>query len=157
MKYLIFLILLTGCATQKKAEKYYAKNPAEFAEKCIEKFPIDTLVNTDTIYAENNAENIDYTNEIDTLFMLSHDTTKIYEIRDRIVDLKVKYTPCKPDTLRINTKYTVEDKKKLFIVQNDLSQEKKAHDKDVWWKKFFMWWAIVATAFLIIKLISIKL
>jgi len=48
---------LFGCATQKKAEKYYKKHPVELAKECAEKFPVtekylpgDTVTNYDTLW-----------------------------------------------------------------------------------------------------------
>lgn len=45
------MILLGGCATQKKAEKYYKKHPVELAKECSEKFPVrDSLIAGDSIF-----------------------------------------------------------------------------------------------------------
>ena len=48
---------LFGCATQKKAEKYYKKHPVELAKECAEKYPVtekylpgDTIINYDTLW-----------------------------------------------------------------------------------------------------------
>ena len=46
----IYLLIVPGCATQRKAEKFYKKHPVELAKVCSEKFPIkDTVIKGDSI------------------------------------------------------------------------------------------------------------
>jgi hypothetical protein len=166
-KYLLILVLFASCATQKKAEKYYSKHPEELAQVCIDKFPLDTISKTDTFYQK--ADNVDYSGIIDSIKdvfdnTISEAPTVVYDsncieeynkllsnqkaLKDKITSLQANYKPCKPDTVRLTKQYTVEDKRKLFIVQNDLNKEKKAHNKTIIGKHIFMWWAIVATILL---------
>jgi hypothetical protein len=176
-KYLLILVLFASCATQKKAEKYYEKHPEELAQVCIDKFPLDTVSKTDTFYQK--ADNVDYSNAIDSLVAYGtiltgldsgirinvNDTAAISKyidtINSQVKKLKANYKPCKPDTVRLTNTITVEDKRKLFIVQNDLDKEKKAHNKTIIGKHIFMWWAIVATViglfFLMIIIKHIKI
>ena len=56
MKRLIFYFLLSltvsviGCATQRKAEKFYDKHPEKLAEKCATEFPVkDSIIKGDSV------------------------------------------------------------------------------------------------------------
>lgn len=56
MKRLIFYFLLfltvsvIGCATQRKAEKFYDKHPEKLAEKCATEFPVkDSIIKGDSV------------------------------------------------------------------------------------------------------------
>ena len=51
MKNLLFLlIILTGCATQKKADKFYAKHPELLALKCATTYPVkDSIIKGDSV------------------------------------------------------------------------------------------------------------
>lgn len=47
---ILFLLILTGCTTQKKASKYFNNHPDQLAPICAEKFPVkDSLVTRDSI------------------------------------------------------------------------------------------------------------
>lgn len=53
----LLVLLLTGCATQKKADKFYKKHHDKLAELCADKFPVvekflpgDTVTNYDTLW-----------------------------------------------------------------------------------------------------------
>lgn len=78
MKYLLLLILLCGCYTERKAKEQfskaaiaYPKIPAEF---CANEFPVkdsiitDTLLTTDTLYVEGLS---------DTIMIQDFDTVRI--------------------------------------------------------------------------------
>ena len=51
MKNILFLlIILTGCATQKKADKFYAKHPELLALKCATTYPVkDSIIKGDSV------------------------------------------------------------------------------------------------------------
>lgn len=54
MKALVTILictLLTACATQRNAEKYYAIHPEKLAEQCTDKFPVkDSVVVIDIVH-----------------------------------------------------------------------------------------------------------
>lgn len=51
--FLLFLTVSTmviGCATQKKAEKFYDKHPEKLADKCATEFPVkDSIIKGDSV------------------------------------------------------------------------------------------------------------
>lgn len=96
MRYLVIItltILFAGCATQRKAEKFYKKNPIELAKKCATEFPVrDSLIKGDTI--------INY----DTLWGLEYRTDTLISEPQIITETKTVTVP------KLVTKYvTVRD------------------------------------------------
>ena len=50
LHFLFLLIILTGCATQKKADKFYAKHPELLALKCATTYPVkDSIIKGDSV------------------------------------------------------------------------------------------------------------
>lgn len=68
MRYLILLLLLCGCYSEKKARQQFDKAATSFpkipAEFCADEFPVkdstvrDTLLTTDTVYLEQIADTV---------------------------------------------------------------------------------------------------
>jgi hypothetical protein len=129
------LFLLFGCATEKKANKYFDKHPREFAEKCRDSFPVIAIIGkSDTQYIK--ADNKDYTHLLDSvgrvadslntywLLVLDSSTDEVATImrkellkaqkeaaglKEIIGKLRSEYKPCKADTVRLTaTNYLVD-------------------------------------------------
>ena len=47
---MVLLVILSSCATQKKAEKFYDKHPEKLAEKCATTYPVkDSIIKGDSV------------------------------------------------------------------------------------------------------------
>ena len=65
------VVMLSGCATQKKAEKYYKLHPEELAKKCAAEFPLkDTFITrTDSITRIDTVLQLEPVYIFDTLYV----------------------------------------------------------------------------------------
>lgn len=106
----LFLLLLVGCLTPKKADRQLlniaAKYPQKVAKKCTDTYPVKER--TDTI------ENTEY----DFIEVLCDTFLNIGEKRDTIVLTKKVQVPSKTITIT----HTVEDQAAIHSMQNEISQ-----------------------------------
>ncbi len=131
---------LFGCATQKKAEKYYKKHPVELAKECSEKFPVrDSLIAGDSVFVYDTLWGIEtYT---DTLIS---EPQVITEVKTVTVPKVITKTVTVRDTLvRENTA-------KVYVLNNENAKLTKEKEKlsesltemtdarDYWRTRFFI-------------------
>lgn len=70
--------MLSSCATQKKAEKFYKKHPIELAKQCAEKFPIvEQYIKGDSVTVYDTLWGLE--TRIDTVTITPDVVTKIVE------------------------------------------------------------------------------
>lgn len=143
---LIFVLLvfmavgLFGCATQKKAEKYYKKHPVELAKECADKFPVrDTVLKGDSVFV------------YDTLWGLETHIDTLISEPQVIVQTKTVTVP-KVVTKTITIRDTVirENTAKIFVRDSQIAKlelDKKGievklslaeESRDKWRKRFFI-------------------
>lgn len=141
----IMVLGIFGCATQKKAEKYYTKHPVKLAEKCAEKFPVkDTYIPGDTVTKYDTLWGIETVT--DTLIS---EPQVITEIRTVTVPKIVTKTNTIRDTvIRENTAKTYILNQEIVQLKADkiyLNEKLSASDesRDDWRKMFFILLGIV--------------
>lgn len=118
--FVLFAVLLTGCASyiQKRnvarQHRYNALYLSPLAQDCNQFFPVKDSTGKPIF---TPADNINYTNEIDSLEVLvrrlsvdNANKTVIFapgnealitQLQQKIAALKAAYKPCKPDTVKI--------------------------------------------------------
>lgn len=103
MKYLVIItltILFAGCATQRKAEKFYKKHPVELAKKCATEFPVrDSLIKGDTIINYDTLWGLEY--RTDTLISEPQIITETKTVT--VPKLVTKYVTVRDTIVRENT------------------------------------------------------
>lgn len=103
MKYLLIItltILFAGCATQRKAEKFYKKHPVELAKKCATEFPVrDSLIKGDTIINYDTLWELEY--RVDTLISEPQIITETKTVT--VPKLVTKYVTVRDTIVRENT------------------------------------------------------
>jgi hypothetical protein len=89
--------MLSSCATQSKAERFYNKHPEKLAEKCAEKYPVkETYIPGDTVTV------YDSTTRIDTLKdTIISEPKVITEIKKVVVTKVVTKTNTIRDTIKV--------------------------------------------------------
>lgn len=85
IKYVLLILILTGCYTERKAKNQFAKAvvayPKISAEYCANEFPVkdstirDTLITSDTVFIQGGITE-------DTIIMRVNDTVRITIIRE---------------------------------------------------------------------------
>jgi hypothetical protein len=140
MKYLIFLLLLTSCVTQKKIDKYFEKNPQEIERV----FVFDEVHDTTTIVKDSLiVERIS-----DTIYhwLSQPDYIEMWRIKEVL-------KPCK-DSITIVSKqiYTDRYKKVYELAKKDAEYNEKALK---WWRKGLLitwgWIILIGVIIYIIK------
>jgi hypothetical protein len=127
---LIAIVLsLISCQTERKAAKFYAKNPTALAKICDEKFPVipsvDTLVTIDSMLLaqyEREFSNLYYL--IDSL--ISNDTVKA------TIQSQIKTLP-KPDYKKKTITVTKENTRKLQLCNAEkdaLREQMEENERD---------------------------
>lgn len=150
MKYLVIIaltILFAGCATQRKAEKFYKKHPVELAKKCATEFPVrDSLIKGDTIINYDTLWGLEY--RTDTLISepkiitetktvtVPKLVTKYVTVRDTIV----RENTAKISVLNSQIAKSARDIRILTEKTHELSQERDTfkHERDKWKLRFFL-------------------
>ncbi len=103
MKYLVIVILsilFAGCASQRKAEKFYKKHPVELAKKCATEFPVrDSLIKGDTIINYDTLWGLEY--RTDTLISEPQIITETKTVT--VPKLVTKYVTVRDTIIRENT------------------------------------------------------
>ena len=150
MKYLLIItltILFAGCATQRKAEKFYKKHPVELAKKCATEFPVrDSLIKGDTIINYDTLWGLEY--RVDTLISEPQVITETKTVT--VPKLVTKYLTIRDTIVRENTaKVAVlnNSNRKLAEINADLSQklvrisaerDTFKHERNKWKLRFFL-------------------
>ena len=141
----IYLLVIPGCATQKKAEKFYKKHPVELAKVCAEKYPVkDSIIKGDSVVVYDTLWGLE--TRVDTLTAEPVLVTKTVE---KVVPKLVTKVVTLHDTIvRENTAKTavlnsqiakLELDKKELTVKLQLAEE----SRDEWRKRFFILLGIV--------------
>ena len=150
MRYLVIItltILFAGCATQRKAEKFYKKNPIELAKKCATEFPVrDSLIKGDTIINYDTLWGLEY--RTDTLISEPQIITETKTVT--VPKLVTKYVTVRDTIVRENTaKVSVlnsriailsDSNRKLSDKNAEISQERDRYkaERNKWKLRFFL-------------------
>jgi hypothetical protein len=140
MKYLLLLLLLSSCVTQKKIEKYLVKHPEAIETVFIINDVHDTtLITKDSLVIERIA---------DTLYQWFNDTHYIDRVR-----IKKILEPCKDSIIIIEKKIFVDRYKKVYeLAKKDAATTEKMFR---WWRKgallTWAWIILIAGVIYIIK------
>jgi hypothetical protein len=140
MKYLLLLLLLSSCVTQKKIERYFLKNPEAIETIYITNDVHDTTIITkDSLVIERIA---------DTLYQWVNDTHYIDRVR-----IKKVLEPCKDSIIIVEKKVFVDRYKKVYEAAK---KDRDATEKQFrWWQKgallTWAWIILIAGVIYIIK------
>ena len=150
MKYLVIItltILFAGCATQRKAEKFYKKNPVELAKKCATEFPVrDSLIKGDTIINYDTLWGLEY--RTDTLISEPKIITETKTVT--VPKLVTKYVTVRDTIVRENTakvaalNYANRELSELNaktsqkLVQVSAERDTFKHERNKWKLRFFL-------------------
>jgi hypothetical protein len=140
MKYLIFLLLLTSCVTQKKIDRYFEKNPQEIERV----FVFDEVHDTTTIVKDSLiVERIS-----DTIYhwLSQPEYIEMWRIKEVL-------KPCKDSILIVSKQiYTDRYKKVYELAKKDAEYNEKALK---WWRKGLLitwgWIILIAIIIYVIK------
>jgi len=149
MKRLIFYFLLfltvsvIGCATQRKAEKFYDKHPEKLAEKCATEFPVkDSIIKGDSVFlfdtlwetfTDTLISEPQVVTEIKTVPKI---VTKTVVVRDTIIrENTAKVAVLSSQIAKLN-----EANRVLSEKTHELSQERDTfkHERNKWRLRFFL-------------------
>jgi hypothetical protein len=140
MRYLLLLLLLSSCVTQKKIERYFLKNPEAIETIYITNDVHDTtLITKDSLVIERIA---------DTLYQWINDTHYIDRVR-----IKKVLEPCKDSIIIIEKQVFVDRYKKVYEAAK---KDRDATEKQFrWWQKgallTWAWIILIAGVIYIIK------
>lgn len=150
MKYLLIItltILFAGCATQRKAEKFYKKHPVELAKKCATEFPVrDSLIKGDTIINYDTLWGLEY--RTDTLISEPKIITETKTVT--VPKLVTKYVTVRDTIVRENTakvaalNYANRELSELNaktsqkLVQVSAERDTFKHERNKWKLRFFL-------------------
>jgi len=151
MKNLLFLlIILTGCATQKKADKFYAKHPELLALKCATTYPVkdsiikgDSVVRFDTLWETFTDTLISEPQVVIETRIVPKTVTKTVVVRDTIIrENTAKISVLGSQIAKLN-----EANRNLVELNADLSQklvrisderDTFKHERNKWKLRFFL-------------------
>ncbi len=140
MRYLLFLLLLSSCVSEKQVQRYFEKHP-----EAIEKVYIHDLVHDTTTVVKDSLilERI-----TDSFYSWVADTHYIDRVR-----IKKVLEPCK-DSILIVSKNIYSDRYKEVYLKAKKDAELK--DKALrWWRKgLLLTWAWIALIILVVYLIK---
>ena len=150
MRYLVIItltILFAGCATQRKAEKFYKKHPVELAKKCATEFPVrDSLIKGDTIINYDTLWGLEY--RTDTLISEPKIITETKTVT--VPKLVTKYVTVRDTIVRENTakvaalNYANRELSELNaktsqkLVQVSAERDTFKHERNKWKLRFFL-------------------
>jgi hypothetical protein len=140
MKYLIFLLLLTSCVTQKKIDRYFEKNPQEIERV----FVFNDVHDTTTIVKDSlTVQRIS-----DTIYhwLSQPEYIEMWRIQEVL-------KPCKDSILIVSKQiYTDRYKKVYELAKKDAEYNEKAL---AWWRKGLLitwgWIILIAIIVFVIK------
>jgi len=149
MKRLIFYFLLfltvsvIGCATQRKAEKFYDKHPEKLAEKCATEFPVkdsiikgDSVILFDTLWETFTDTLISEPQVVTEIKTVPKIVTKTVVVRDTIIrENTAKVAVLSSQIAKLN-----EANRVLSEKTHELSQERDTfkHERNKWRLRFFL-------------------
>jgi hypothetical protein len=140
MRYLLLLLLLSSCVTQKKIERYFLKNPEAIETIYITNDVHDTsVIIKDSLIIERIT---------DTLYQWINDTHYIDRVR-----IKKVLEPCKDSIIIIEKQVFVDRYKKVYEAAK---KDRDATEKQFrWWQKgallTWAWIILIAGVIYIIK------
>jgi hypothetical protein len=140
MRYLLLLLLLSSCVTQKNIERYFLKNPEAIETIYITNDVHDTtLITKDSLVIERIT---------DTLYQWINDTHYIDRVR-----IKKVLEPCKDSIIIIEKQVFVDRYKKVYEAAK---KDRDATEKQFrWWQKgallTWAWIILIAGVIYIIK------
>lgn len=142
MRYLLFLLLLTSCVTEKGVQRYFEKNPQE-----IEKVFIYNEVHDTSIVVKDSLIIERITDSIYTWFADTHYIDK--------VRIKKVLEPCK-DSIKIVSKQIYTDRYKDVYLK--AKRDSELNEKALrWWRKgLLLTWGWIALILLVVYLIKRK-
>jgi len=153
---IIVMVFVSGCSASKKAHGYFSKHPEEFARPCADAFPVKDSV-APPVVKYVPADNKNYKGTIDSIQeaadklaadirrageesrdSLANDcgraVTGLQEqagrLQKQVSDLKGQYKPCKPDTVRIETKVYRENTALVTALRQDLAVTAADRDRN---------------------------
>jgi hypothetical protein len=145
---LLLLIILTGCATQKKADKFYAKHPELLALKCATKYPVkdsiikgDSVVRFDTLWETFTDTLISEPQVIIETKLVPKTVTKTVVVRDTIIrENTAKISVLGSQIAKLNEANRILSEKNA-----EISQERDGYkdQRNKWKFRFFLLLAIV--------------
>lgn len=142
MRYLLFLLLLTSCVSEKQVQRYFVKHP-EAIEKVyfIDEYHDTTIVVKDSLITERITDSI-YTWFNDTHYI---DRWRIKEV------LK----PCKDSILIVSKRIYTDRYKDVYL---KAKKDSELNDKALrWWRKgLILTWVWIALILFVIYLIKRK-
>ena len=143
-RYLIILLLLTSCTTERKVRAWVDRNTVRAAVICNDKFPINEV--TDTAYITDTLKERIYQYEIryehDTILhklQAGCDTITVTKVMQRI-----KTLPAPPAQTKVVTR-TVESTAKLRIAEGQIKSMRGE-------RNFFMWALLIALLYILFRL-----
>ena len=142
-----FLLFLTvsviGCATQRKAEKFYDKHPEKLAEKCATEFPVkdsiikgDSVILFDTLWETFTDTLISEPQVVTEIKTVPKIVTKTVVVRDTIIrENTAKVAVLSSQIAKLN-----EANRVLSEKTHELSQERDTfkHEMNKWRLRFFL-------------------
>lgn len=143
-KYLIILLLLTSCTTERKVRAWVDRNNVRAATICDERFPVieshDTTYITDTLRERIYQYETRY--QHDTILMKLQagcDTVTVRKVIERI-----KTLPAPPAQTKVVTR-TVESTAKITIMESKLQAANRS-------RNLFMWLLLAALLYILYRL-----
>lgn len=143
----IYLLVVPGCATQKKAEKYYKKHPVELAKVCAEKYPVkDSIIKGDSVTVYDTLWGLE--TRVDTVTITPNVVTKIVE--KTVPKLITKLVTVHDTIVRENTAKTAVLNSQIAKLKADITKlevklslageslTKMTDKRDYWRKRFFI-------------------
>ena len=134
---------MIGCATQRKAEKFYDKHPEKLAEKCATEFPVkdsiikgDSVVLFDTLWETFTDTLISEPQVVTEIKTVPKIVTKTVVVRDTIIrENTAKVAVLSSQIAKLN-----EANRVLSEKTHELSQERDTfkHERNKWRLRFFL-------------------
>lgn len=146
MKYLsltFLLFLIVGCATQRKAEKFYSNHPEKLAEKCATEFPVkdsiikgDSVILFDTLWETFTDTLVSEPKVVTEIKTVPKIVTKTVVVRDTII----RENTARVSVLNSQIAKLNEVNRYLSEKTHELSQERDTfkHERNKWRLRFFL-------------------
>ena len=146
MKYIIFILLLVSCTTQRKVKAWMHVNEPKAAVICNDMFPIvethDTTYLHDTTYQVEVRNTTEY---IEREVLLGCDTITATKVIERI-----RTMPAPPAQTKVVTR-TVESTAKLVILQDQLDETKDTLAARTSERNWLFWILFALTIYLLLR------
>lgn len=146
MRYLVLILFLASCTTQRKVEAWMDKNEPKAAAICNEMFPIvethDTTYVHDTSYVMDIRNTTEYIEREVKVGCDSVTATKVIE--------RIRTMPAPPAQTKVVTR-TVESTAKLVILQDQLDKTKIKLASATTERNWLFWLLLIACAWIFRK------